>query len=288
MANAAHTMKTILLPFYDDDISRRAFELAARIAQPVGGYLEGLFVLRRPQMLDGGEGDMLADSHFAELENECHQAAARARVRFEACAAAQGLSISGAARASEASAGWREIEGMEEYVLGSHGRLFDLIVIGREFGRSWLNWRVLAESALFESGRPVLLAPDAPMMTCCENIVIAWNASTETARTVAFSMPLLARARGVTVLSVEGWGVPGPTGEELAGYLARTGIAATARTIVREGRSPAEAVLSECARTGADLLVKGAYTQSRLRQLIFGGATRHIIAHAQLPVILSN
>jgi nucleotide-binding universal stress UspA family protein len=281
-------MKTILLPFYDDDVSGHAFELAARIVHPVGGHIEGLFVLRRPQILDGGEGDMLADSHFAELEEECRHAAGRARMRFEACAAGQNLPVTGLGPANEASAGWREIEGMEEYVLGSHGRLFDLIVIGREFGRSWLNWRVLAESALFESGRPVLLAPDAPALTCCENVVIAWNASTETARTVAFAMPLLARARSVTVLSVEGWGVPGPDGQECATYLARAGIAATARTIPRGGRSPAEAVLAECGRCGADLLVKGAYTQSRLRQLIFGGATRHIIAHAQLPVILAN
>jgi nucleotide-binding universal stress UspA family protein len=36
------------------------------------------------------------------------------------------------------------------------------------------------------------------------------------------------------------------------------------------------------------LLVKGAYTQSRLRQMIFGGATRHILAHATLPVLMAN
>ena len=231
-------MKTILLPFYDDDVSRRAFELATRIIQPVGGYVEGLFVLRRPQIVDGGEGDMLADSHFAELEEECRLAADRARTRFEACAAAQSVPIRGLDATTDASAGWREIEGTEEYVIGSHGRLFDLIVIGREFGRHWLNWRVLAESALFDSGRPVLLTPDSAALACCEKVVIAWNASTETARTVAFSMPLLARARSVTVLSVDGWGVPGPDGEELAAYLVREGIPATARTIPKEGHSP--------------------------------------------------
>ena len=147
---------------------------------------------------------------------------------------------------------------------------------------------LLSESALFESGRPVLLAPQTPVDVCCEKVIIAWNSSTETARTVALSMPLLVRARSVTVLSVEGWGVPGPTGTELAAYLARTGVPAAPRTVAKNGRSPGETVLHECARSGADLLVKGAYTQSRLRQLIFGGATRHIIAHAQLPVILSN
>jgi hypothetical protein len=281
-------MKTILVPFYDDDVSQGAVELATRLIRPVAGYLEGIFILRRPQILESGEGEMLAESQFKELEEESRRAAERARMRFEACAAREGLATSGLSALDRPSAGWREIEGTEEYVIGSHGRLFDLIVIGREFGRHWLNWRVLAESALFESGRPVLLAPQTPGASCCENVVIAWNASTETARTVAFSMPLLVRARSVTVLCVEGWGVPGPSGNELAAYLTRAGARAVARTVPKNGRSPGEAVLHECARSGADLLVKGAYTQSRLRQLIFGGATRHIIAHAQLPVILSN
>ena len=101
-------------------------------------------------------------------------------------------------------------------------------------------------------------------------------------------MPLLARAKNVTVLSVDGWGIPGPSGSELAVYLSRAGVPATARTAGREGRSAGEAILTECSRVGADLLVKGAYTQSRLRQMIFGGATRHVMARAQLPVMLAH
>ena len=281
-------MSTILLPFYDDDVSQHAFELSTQLVRNMNGYLEGLFVMRRPQILDSGEGDMLADSHFAELDEECRRVADRARVRFEACAAAQGLTIEAVTASKGPAAGWREIEGMDEQVVGSHGRLFDLIVVGREFGRPWLNWRVIVESALFDSGRPVLLTPEKPSATFGENVVIAWNSSTETARTTAFSMPLLARARSVTVLSVEGWGVPGPGGKEVAVYLARAGVPATERTVGRDGRSPGEAILHECARSGADLLVKGAYTQSRLRQLIFGGATRHVVAQAQLPVLLAH
>jgi nucleotide-binding universal stress UspA family protein len=163
-----------------------------------------------------------------------------------------------------------------------------VIVVGREFGRGWLNWRTIFESALFESGRPVLLAPMTPVSSFGENVVIAWNSSTETARTVALAMPLLTQARAVTVMSVEGWGVPGPKGTEAAAYLGRAGVPATARTIPKSGREPAEAILEECVRTGADLLVKGAYTQSRLRQLMFGGATRYVLAHAKLPVIFAH
>jgi nucleotide-binding universal stress UspA family protein len=278
----------ILLPFYDDDVAQYAFELAAQLVRERNGYVEGLFVMRRPQILDSGDGDVLAESQFTEFYEECRRVADRARLRFQACVAERGLTLDAVTTARGQTAGWRQIDGMEEQVLGSHGRLFDLIVVGREFGRPWLNWRVLIESALFESGRPVLLTPQTPTATFGENVVIAWNASTETARTVAFSMPLLARARSVTVLSIDGWGGLGPSGEELAVYLMRSGVHAVARIADRGGRSPGDAILAECARSGADLLIKGAYTQSRLRQLIFGGATRHILAHAQLPVLLAN
>jgi nucleotide-binding universal stress UspA family protein len=280
-------MTTILLPFYDDDVSQHAFQLSAQLVRQMNGYVEGLFVMRRPELLDG-DGQMLADSQFTQLIEEGRRAADQARVRFKACAAEQGFVIEAVTASSGPTAGWREIEGMEEQVVGSHGRLFDLVVVGREFGRAWLNWRVIVESALFESGRPVMLTPETASATFGENVVIAWNSSTETARTIALSMPLLARARSVTVLSVEGWGVPGPRGKELAAYLARTGVRANARTVDPDGRSAGETILDECARSGADLLIKGAYTQSRLRQLIFGGATRHILAQAQLPVVLAH
>ena len=281
-------MKTILLPFYDDAISRNAFDAASRLARRTNGYVEGLFVLRRPQILEGGDGDMLADTHFAEFQEECRRVGDRARAHFEACAAERGLPVAGLTAAEGPAAGWREIEGAEEQVAGSHGRLFDLIVVGRDFGKGWLNWRVIVESALFDSGRPVLVTPENVGPTIAENVVIAWNSSPEAARTVAFSMPLLMRARSVTVVSVEGWGPADPSSAELAAYLTRAGVPATARHIPGGGRSAGEPILAECARSGADLLVKGAYTASRLRQLIFGGATRHILAHPQLPVIFSN
>ena len=281
-------MKTILLPFYDDAVARQAFEAAARLVRRTNGYIEGLFVMRRPQILEGGDGDMLADTHFAEFQEECRRVGDRARAHFEACAAEQGLPVAGLAASEGAGAGWREIEGAEEQVVGAHGRLFDLTVVGRDFGRGWLNWRVIVESALFDSGRPVLVTPQKLGPTIGENVVIAWNSSPEAARTVAFSMPLLVRARHVTVVSVEGWGPPEPSGKELAAYLLRAGVPATARTVPAGGRSAGEPILADCSRSAADLLVKGAYTQSRLRQLIFGGATRHLLAHAQLPVIFSN
>jgi nucleotide-binding universal stress UspA family protein len=49
-----------------------------------------------------------------------------------------------------------------------------------------------------------------------------------------------------------------------------------------------ETILRKAAELGCDLIVKGAYTQSRLRQMIFGGTTRHILTNANLPVLMAH
>ena len=257
-------MKTILLPFYDDDAAEAALDVSRQLAMRFGSYVEGLFVMRPPQIIDG-EGIVLADSYLTQLKEEGRRLGDRARTRFDDCVARRGM-VAGSLTepAGGVVIGWQELEGLEGQVIGDHGRVFDLVVIGREFGHPWVDWHVMAEAALFESGRPIVLAPGTPGDVLGENVVIAWNNSTETARTIAFAMPLL------------------------GGHLVRNGIAAGARTIAPEGRSPGEVLLGECDALGADLLVKGAYTQSRLRQLIFGGATRHIMMNAKIPVILAH
>jgi len=145
------------------------------------------------------------------------------------------------------------------------------------------------EAALFESGRPVLLAPPSPRPQMGTNVLIAWNCSTEQARATAFAMPLLERASRVVVLTVEGGAaVPGPTGQQLCRYLQLSGVPARSLTVSLDGRLTGEAVLVHANALGYDLLIKGAYTQSRLRQLVFGGTTRYILNNATLPVFMAH
>jgi nucleotide-binding universal stress UspA family protein len=91
------------------------------------------------------------------------------------------------------------------------------------------------------------------------------------------------------VLTVEGGAaVPGPSGEQLCRYLQLNGIPAKPLTVGLNGRLTGEAILAHATALGCDLLIKGAYTQSRLRQLIFGGTTRYILNHAELPVLMAH
>src|SRR5690606_6216664 len=136
--------------------------------------------------------------------------------------------------------------------------------------------------------RAVLIAPPHPAESVGDTVVISWNASTETARTIGLAMPFLLQAKTVLVLTVEGGTVPGPTGNQVANHLSRHGIPATARVVRPQGRSIGETVLEEAEGLGCDLLIKGAYTTSRLRQMIFGGQTQHIINNARIPVLMAH
>jgi nucleotide-binding universal stress UspA family protein len=166
--------------------------------------------------------------------------------------------------------------------------VFDIIVLARP-GEEWQSpSMVTLESALFESGRPVLISPPDSPRSLATNILIAWNRSTEQARATAFAMPLLRLAQRITILTVEGSTVAGPSGVEMARSLRMNGIAAEPMTLTAGKRSAGEVILAKAAELGCDLIVKGAYTQSRLRQMIFGGTTRDILAHAKLPVLMAH
>jgi len=92
----------------------------------------------------------------------------------------------------------------------------------------------------------------------------------------------------VTVCTVEGATVPGPTGQQIARYLQLNDMPAEFIVVAPGQRRPGEAIMAKAQALGCDLVVKGAYTQSRLRQMIFGGATQHILTHATLPVLLAH
>ncbi|MCA8928549.1 MAG: universal stress protein [Alphaproteobacteria bacterium] len=172
--------------------------------------------------------------------------------------------------------------------LGGYGRLFDLIVVGRPGREADSPPMTTLETALFDTGRVLLIAPPQAPASVGRNVVIAWNGSSETARTIALSKALLRHAEKVTVVTVDTGVVTGPDGGGIVTYLERSGIKAERDDVAAGSRGAGEAMLDEAQKLGADLLVKGGYTRSRLRQTIFGGPTSHILANAEIPVIMAH
>ena len=278
-------MKSILVPIEDHGIIEPQLEAALLLGQAFDGYIEGIAItpdypVVLPVDIAIGVPSPITPENRIEMARAC-------RERFEAFMTTKQI-----ARASAGmpglSSGWRQDGLMEDAFLGAYGRVFDVIVVGRPDGANGQTRLSTVESALFETGRPVLIAPPTLSRSFGETVVIAWNRSTETARAILGSMPLLKKARRVVVLELEDWGVPGPSASELARSLRMHDVPAEAVTAPDPSNRPGETILRETAALSCDLLVKGAYTQSRLRQMFFGGATSHILSNATIPVLMAH
>lgn len=276
-------MKTILVPTEDHDAMPAVLEAALLMAKSFDSYLEGFAI--RP--MAGTYVTLEPVSSLALTGAFDGEAAKHAREMFEDFMKSHNLA-QGAQEPATLSYGWSLADAVDDSFLGSYGRIFDLVVLGRP-GRAPQNPRMAPlEAALFESGRPVLVVPPGKPQSIGRNVLVAWNGSTEQAYTNSYAMPLLRKAEQVTVLAVEGAMTPGPNAEQAAQHLRRNGVKATALTVKAESATAGEAILDHCSKMGCDLLVKGAYTHSRLRQMIFGGTTRHILANASVPVFSAH
>jgi nucleotide-binding universal stress UspA family protein len=284
-------MRTILAHLEISPVLDSILASALIVGRRYDSYIEG-FHMRpgQPDVIAAGADGFVAAAPdlVAGFEREAKDRAERATARFDTFMSEHDLSRPGTRGTSGLAADWRVETASGPSALGSRGRIFDLLVLGRPLNDE-VNPSIAAlEAALFDSGRLILVAPPTPPSDFGKHVVIAWNGSTETARTIGFAERFLVDAERVTVLTVEKGSVPGPPGADLALNLQRRGIDAEFREARLENRPVGKAILDETAALGGDLLLKGAYTQSRLRQMIFGGATSYILAEADMPVIMAN
>lgn len=278
------SMKSILLPMENDEAMHAALETALLLARRCDSYIEGFALPLRISEYVGLEVMAGVPFSMEAVEEE----GKRARLIFESFMQKHDVPRSSKTTVG-LSFGWFDNLPKSEGFVGSYGRVFDVIVMNRPGGYSSGLYRRAIESGLFESGRPILLAPPSPLSKFATTVMIAWNRSTEQARVTALALPLLQLADRITVLTVNGGAeVPGPPAEQLIQYLKRNEIVAESMAVELEGRNTGEAILATAKSLNCDLLIKGAYTQSRLRQIIFGGTTQYILNNAALPVLLAN
>ena len=277
-------MKNILVPIEEHDSIAAVLETAWRFAQGFGSRIEGI-------ALGPDTGDLIA-ADFAIAgsifdEKTRRELVEHARRVFEDFMTAHGVAAS-SGDATGLAFGWAGGDMSTDSGIGAYGRVADIVVVGRPGSGRGDPRRATLESVLFEAGRPILIAPRKAPERIGETIVISWNRSTETARTVGFAMPVLKKAKRIVVLTVTGALSPGPSAEALAKALQRHGMTVDVVNAESGSRPPGRMILDQCATLGADLLVKGGYTQSRLRQMIFGGATAVILTYAEIPVFMAH
>lgn len=270
----------LLVVVDNDPACASRIDVARRLAEAHEAHLTGLHVMPRPVPLysDAPTPASLETMQRQELE----QAAARAAALFE-----------GRTRGTTARTEWRVVEGHPLEVVTVHGLHADLIVVGqgRDLGEASADLSSLPADLVLAAGRPMLVVPRyGTFPSVGADVLVAWDASREATRAVHDALPLLRRARKVTVLSIdpEDTGEPRIAGGDVALHLARHGVPVQTATVSGADIAVGDLLLSYGADHGIDLIVMGAYGHTRFRELILGGATRQLLQSMTVPVFMSH
>jgi nucleotide-binding universal stress UspA family protein len=222
------------------------------------------------------------------VEHIVAETAARARRHFEEWHAQCKLPLRDRGTAVQGpSSLWREITGYEDDVIARLGRVSDLIVVARKGAGSSTFSAMALETALFETGRPVLMVPVGPPANLFHRVLIAWNGSREAARAVGFALPFLTACEGGVEIFASPESKHPADREELLRYLSWHGIVGD-RIAPDDARATGAGLLAQASAHQTGLIVMGAYTHGHYRQFLFGGMTRHVMEHAAIPVLFAH
>ncbi|MBC6440111.1 MAG: universal stress protein [Rhodospirillales bacterium] len=286
------TIARILVAASGTPEGRGAIESALLLAKRFDAHVEAVNVRRNPRdavafMTEGMTGAVIEDI-IVTAEQDIERRADSASADLHAIAGRLGVALTRQPAHGHASVTFRQDEGREDDVIAERGRLSDLVVAARPTADGDAKEEVVAESVLMESGSGLLLVPPGIVSDLSGNAAIAWNGSAEAARAVHRAMPLLQKAREVAIMAPEEGSMRGPGPDSLAGYLALHNIDCHVHNLPTNWTNIGEALLGIAHNEAASFIVMGAFSQGKLRQLILGGATRFMLNHADLPVLLTH
>jgi nucleotide-binding universal stress UspA family protein len=275
--------KDILVYADTSEYAATRLDAAARLALSHGAHLTALHVDPAPYM----QVDLMSTGVAAQIR-QWHKTVQKERAEkvrrvVDDIGARHGIEIE-----------WRRQEGGIDDVIVAQAAYADLIVVSQAGDPLDLEQPIDPSPGTLavSSGRPVLVVPNrAGEFQVGNNILIAWKPCAEAARAVHDALPLLKQAQSVTILEAN------PdievshdrlVGAEIATHLARHGVSVTAASVNERHSSDGVPILARAAEIGADLIVMGGYGHSRLREVVFGGATNHILKHHHIPVFMAH
>jgi nucleotide-binding universal stress UspA family protein len=259
-----------------------AGDYAVSIAAAFEAHLAGIAFLYDPIVPIAGAGYIPAD--VIESQERENAAAAKAALdRFTAASHRAGISAEPLTMSAS-------LAGVGDQ-FGRIARRFDLSVVGQTEPEASAIEEVIAEAALFVSGRPVIVVPyiqKEPLKL--DQVMVCWDGSRPAARAIGDAMPLLKRSKRVEIVIVAN--EPGKqdeiAGADMGAHLARHGLNVEVRRTVLGDIDVADVLLSHAADSGSDFIVMGGYGHSRLREFVLGGVTRSIFRSMTVPVLMSH
>jgi len=259
-----------------------AGDYAVSVADTFGAHVVGIAFVFDPIVPISGTGYIPAEVIDTQLADT--QSAAKAAVdRFAASASRAGVSAEPLTlSASAAGAGDQ---------FGRLARRFDLAIVGQAEPETSAVEELIAESTLFQSGRPMIVVPyiqKAPLKL--DRVMVCWDGGRQAARAIADAMPILEKAGKVEIVIVanERGKQDEIEGADMGQHLARHGLKVDVKRISSGNIDVADALLSHVADSGTDFIVMGGYGHSRLREFVLGGVTHSILRSMTAPVLLSH
>jgi nucleotide-binding universal stress UspA family protein len=285
-------IKTILVPASGSDTDAVVFETALAAARPCRAHLQFFHLrvssgaaLRYTPHVGLARGKALHNV-LQDLHKEAEQRSNAAELHIRDFCQRHKITVADApAGFDEVSASWHEERGDGEEPFIARARLHDLVVMGRFTRPNGLPPDLL-RLLLLECGRPMLIAGARAPRTLSGTVMICWKDAREPARVLTAAMPLLTAAERVFVAEIDEGGSPANGAAAVARQLAWHGIRAEGRTMKGDGRPIPELLSLAAQACDADLLVMGSYSTGSLQQEIFGGCTRSMLEHAEVPLFL--
>jgi nucleotide-binding universal stress UspA family protein len=267
--------RTILVEVADDPGLEPRLRVARALAGRFDAVLSGLHVMPTPFVpVALGEGSASLTVDLIEAQRAAHR-----QIRDQVEGAFR--SVCGAAP----DAVWQDAEGDPGRLLAAAARLSDLL-LARHAGAAGADRPGLLDQLVSAAGVPVLALPPAAAGDLGQTVMIAWNGSCEATRAAHGALPFLRAAARVVLCAVGGEAAASL--EAASAMVRRHGVAVEGRRIDAADGEAGAVLLAQAAAEAADLLVMGAYGHTRLRELVLGGATRHVLRAARLPVLFAG
>jgi nucleotide-binding universal stress UspA family protein len=257
-------------------------KICMTLTREVDGHCSVLVLSEAPTLPAGFYGDVIPTAWYEERKKDAEKLQKRAD--------AIELIVKDAGVSADVTTEYVEQNALAE-VVGHHARYSDLVVLGPTLLKDKYIGPATIDGAIFNSGRPFLLVPQGSTPTLCpQNIMVASDGSMEAMRAARDAVDLVRGAKDVRIALVDPH--PNEVGQEPgcdeAAYLARHGAKVTVDRLPSSGASVADTLARHAKDQSADLLVMGAYGHSRLRERLFGGVTKSILATPPIPVLMAH
>ncbi len=270
-------MKTILLHIHDDEATEARFQVALDLARAHGGHLECLQVvpLAAIEAIDM-YGNLFV---MPEMIDELEQGRAKLRSDTESRLANEDVSWS-----------YTRTDGDPAATIVKQSRLADIIVLSRALRAYDFDQPLpLAGDVALHGAVPVLAVPPGSTAFAADGpAFVTWNGSAEAASALRAALPMLRLASVIHLVSIGEAAAPAFAANDACRFLSRHGLEAEVRAFPRGQHEIGAAILDALRATGGAYVVMGAYGHSRVREYLLGGATRHLLAHCPVPLLLAH